>query len=184
MCLPPFNFPLWLVGRWPRNSLGGIWPSWALVPASFRASHSEPLRRRGHSLAHVACFTPEKTSFGDSGGAESHRCLLEAPWSWLQQKTCQVWPLPGQAGGGRGRKVWAGGPKEPCIGGPWGFGQPPAPASAPATAFSGLWSIGSQGRTCSPTPTQELAELVPAGASNPPRSPPTVALLIVYIGVC
>lgn len=31
---------------------------------------------------------------------------------------------------------------------------------------------------------QELAELAQAGALNPPRSPPTVALLIVYIGVC
>lgn len=31
---------------------------------------------------------------------------------------------------------------------------------------------------------QELAELAQAGALNPPRLPPTVALLIVYIGVC
>lgn len=136
------------------------------------------LRRQGHSLAHVAGFTPENMGFGGGGGAEPHRPLLEAPWPWLQEKTRQVWPLPGQAGGGRGRKVWVGGPKKPCTAGPWGFGQHPPPS------FPRLWSVGSQGWTCSPTPTQELAELVPAGASNPPCSPPTVALLIVYIGVC
>ena len=42
VCLPSFNsnFLLWLVGRWPRSSLGGIWPLWALMPASFGGVHT------------------------------------------------------------------------------------------------------------------------------------------------
>ena len=42
VCLPSFNsnFLRWLVGRWPRSSLGGIWPLWALMPASFGGVHT------------------------------------------------------------------------------------------------------------------------------------------------
>lgn len=118
---------------WLEDGPGAAWVAsgrrgpWCRHLSDAHTANPYGLRRQGHSLAHVAGFTPENMGFGGGGGAEPHRPLLEAPWPWLQEKTRQVWPLPGQAGGGRGRKVWVGGPKSPAQMAPGALGSTPHP---------------------------------------------------------